>query len=84
MSGASLGDPLDRLGDGAGSADLVVVRFQRGLEEAQDRRLVVDDQDARSCRHDGRSPRGKVNVTRVPRPALTGLSAAIDCRHAPP
>ena len=72
------GDALDRLGDGAGAGHLVVVRLQRGLEKAQDRRLVVDHQHADPCAHAGAPLRGKVSVKRVPRPLATGLSALID------
>ena len=47
MSGASAAMRFSRLRHRAGADQLVVVRFQRRLEKAQDRRLVVDDQDAR-------------------------------------
>ena len=44
------GDAFDRLRDRAGADHLVIVRFQRRLEETQNRRLVVDHQNAASCR----------------------------------
>ena len=57
---------------------LVVVGFQRRLEEALDGRLVVDDEDTRRCRVMAPPPRaGNAASTRVPRPSATGLSASI-------
>ena len=78
MSGRLGGDALGRLGDAAGAGHLIAVRFQRRLEEAQDRRLVVHDQNLRLCAHAGTSSRGNVSMMRVPRPPATGLSAAIE------
>ena len=77
------GDALDAFGDRAGARHLVVVGFERRLEKAQDRRLVVDHQHAGFGAHAGAPSRGNVIVMRVPRPFATGLSAR-SSRHAPP
>src|ERR1700674_271544 len=71
------GDPFGRLGDGAGGRHLVVVGDERGLEKAQDRRLVVDDENADLAGHERDSMCGKTSTIRVPRPCATGLSAVI-------
>ena len=45
------GNAFDAFGNRAGACHLVVVGFERGLEKAQDRRLVVDDQNANLGAH---------------------------------
>ena len=84
MSGDFGGDALDRLGDRAGARHLVVVRLQRRLEEAQDRRLVVDHQDAglcASCRRVlAREGQHEAGAAAVRRPGFRPRSS----RHAPP
>ena len=85
MSGASAAMRLTASATVPALDNVVAVRLQRGLEKAQDRRLVIDDQHAAFRGHVRRlSAREDVSVKRVPRPLRTGLSARDRCRHAPP
>ena len=71
------GDALGSVVDRPRRRDLVIIGGERGPEEAQDRRLVVHNQDASLDSHVD-SIRGNVSTIRVPRPFAAGLSAAIE------
>src|SRR5262245_34723586 len=68
---------FDAVGDRTRACHLVVVGFQRRLEKAQDRRLVIDDQYAEPGAHAGLPCRGNVMMKRTPLPPSAGLSAAM-------
>ena len=77
MSGVSAAMRLIASATVAGARHFVIVCLERGLEKAQDRRLVIDDQDADPCTHGAAPSRGKVMTKRAPRPSCTGLSRVI-------
>src|SRR5437764_193423 len=68
------GDTPGRIGDGSRRRHLVIIRRERGLQETEDRGLVVDHQNAGFGRHDACSG-GNVTMMLKPRPFATGLSA---------
>ena len=72
------GGALDPLGNRAGAGHIVVVGFERGLEKAQDRRFVVDDQYAEFGAHVAGLSRGNFRMKRAPRSRSTGLSAVME------
>ena len=70
-------DALHAFSDCAGACHFVVVGFERGLEKAQDCRLIVNDQYVKLGAHVAWLSRGNVMIKRAPRPPSTGLSAVM-------
>ena len=71
-SGRGVGDQAQRLVAGAGVQHLIARGLERRAQEAQDLRLVVDDEDARAAHgaalaSSGASAAGIAMTTRVPR-----------------
>lgn len=79
----SSGDALHAFSHCAGACHLMAVGLQRGFQNPQDRRFIVDDESPDFGAHTGVPSRGKVRMKRAPPPVCRTLRAdrAAMCLH---